>query len=216
MTTDNQTAQTEAQDLPVDDMTQEKSTNDAQSVEAEEIEETEEIKEMESMEELGDIAQAKENDIQENSESPANMKKQLQEANDRYLRLMADFENYKRRMSAERIQLMQSAAKDLIIELLPVVDDLERGLEAAGTPEPGSPAEAIAKGVELIHNKLLHSLKSRGLTSLDAVASPFDAELHEAIGQAPGKNGEVIAEVEKGYTLNGQVIRHSKVIVGAE
>lgn len=181
-------------------------SEDIQSVEAEEIEEVSETEQEPEAPQPTEKA----------NQADHTLKAQVQEANDRYLRLMADFENYKRRMSAERIQLMQSAAKDLIIELLPVMDDLERGLEAAGTPEPNSPAEAIAKGVQLIHHKLLHSLKSRGLSPLEATSKPFDAELHEAIGQAPGKNGEVIAEVEKGYSLNGQVIRHSKVIVGAE
>lgn len=133
---------------------------------------------------------------------------------DKYIRLYADFENYKRRTARERVEMMGQASAELVKELLPVMDDFERALEAL---EKEGDEEAF-KGVDLIYQKMKRTLEQKGLKPMDAEGQEFDPEHHEALTkvQAPSKDmkGKVIHEVEKGYYLNDRIIRHAKVIVG--
>ena len=144
-------------------------------------------------------------------------KRELQESNEKFLRLYSDFENYKKRMNKERIELSKTASADIITALLPVIDDFDRALKIAATEKSTNPA--FAEGIQLISSKLKSILQNKGLLEIDnASGKEFDTDLHDAITiiAAPTEElkGKVIEEVEKGYTLNGKVLRHSKVVVG--
>ncbi|HNI45366.1 MAG TPA: nucleotide exchange factor GrpE [Chitinophagales bacterium] len=129
---------------------------------------------------------------------------------DKYLRLMAEFDNFKRRSARERIEFSRTAASGIIVDLLPVLDDFERAFKSAG--------DANVKGFELIYNKLKHILDAQGLKAMESIGNDFDPDLHEAVTEfpAPSDNlrGKVIDEVECGYYLHEKIIRHAKVIVG--
>ncbi len=132
-----------------------------------------------------------------------------------YLRLMAEFETYRRRSAEDRLALVGSAAADTIKGLLPVLDDCERAMALLAD----SSDEAAKEGTSLIYNKLMDYLKTRGLAVIEAKGQKFDTDLHEAVTQfpapAPEQKGMVIDVVQTGYTLNGKVIRYAKVVVGA-
>ncbi len=140
---------------------------------------------------------------------------ELAEANDKYLRLYAEFDNFKRRTSKERIDLLQTAGKEVIVSLLPVLDDFERAQKAM---ENATEISAVKEGVALIHHKIKNILTQQGLKEMEAKGSAFDADLHEAITNIPAPTedlkGKNIDELEKGYYLNDKVIRFAKVVVG--
>ncbi|NNJ89927.1 MAG: nucleotide exchange factor GrpE [Eudoraea sp.] len=134
---------------------------------------------------------------------------------DKFLRLFAEFENYKKRTSKERIDLFKTAGQEVITSLLPVMDDFERALKELAK----SSEEDLFKGVELIYNKFKETLKAKGLEEIKAKeGDSFDAEIHDAITQIPAPSkklkGKIIDVVEKGYLLGDKVIRHPKVVVG--
>ena len=139
---------------------------------------------------------------------------ELEEMQKKYLYLLSEFENFKRRSARERLDLFKNASKDLLVDLLPVLDDFERGLAAM---EQAKEVSAVKTGVDLVYQKFRGILQSRGLQPITAVGEAFDTELHEAISQAPAVNdatrNTVLVEVEKGYKLNEQVVRYAKVIV---
>lgn len=146
----------------------------------------------------------------------AAMEAELAEAKDKYLRLAAEFDNYKRRMSKECSELFLTAGRDVLQSLLPVLDDMDR---ATKTLEgSGADVAAVKEGVMLVFNKLRSTLQGRGLKAMDSTGQPFDAELHEAITEVPVPNdaqrGTVIDTIEPGYYLNDKLIRHAKVVVG--
>jgi molecular chaperone GrpE len=136
--------------------------------------------------------------------------------NDKYLRLFAEFDNYKRRTQKERVELLQTAGKDVIVSLLTILDDFDRANKAAETAVEVGP---IKEGVQLVHNKLISLLSQKGLKVMESINTPFDTDLHEAITKVPAPSeelkGKVIDELEKGYTLNDKVIRFAKVVVGS-
>lgn len=136
--------------------------------------------------------------------------------NDKYLRLFAEFDNYKRRTQKERVELLQTAGKDVIVSLLTILDDFDRANKAAETAVEVGP---IKEGVQLVHNKLIGLLSQKGLKVMESINTPFDTDLHEAITKVPAPSdelkGKVIDELEKGYTLNDKVIRFAKVVVGS-
>lgn len=139
---------------------------------------------------------------------------ELEEMQKKYLYLLSEFENFKRRSARERIDLFKNASKDLLVDLLPVLDDFERGLAAM---EQAKEVSAVKTGVDLVYQKFRGILQSRGLQPITSVGESFDTELHEAISQAPAADdaskNTVLVEVEKGYKLNEQVVRYAKVIV---
>jgi len=141
---------------------------------------------------------------------------ELVAANDKYIRLYAEFDNYKRRVAKERVELMQTAGKEIIANLLPVIDDFDRALKAF---ETATELEPVKEGVSLVGHKLKHILTQQGLTEMESVGKPFDAELQEAITNIPAPSddlkGKVVDEIEKGYFLHGKVLRHAKVVVGS-
>ena len=136
---------------------------------------------------------------------------ELAELKDKYLRLYSDFENFRKRTSKEKIELIQTASADLITDLLPVIDDYERALS-------NSPEGEISEGIQLIFNKIKATLQSKGLKEMEAKGEVFDADLHDCITQFPApseeEKGKVIEVIEKGYTLQEKVIRFAKVVVG--
>lgn len=136
--------------------------------------------------------------------------------NDKYLRLFAEFDNYKRRTQKERVELLQTAGKDVVISLLPVLDDFERAIKAT---ENATDVNAIREGIMLVQNKLKSILSQKGLKEMESLNAVFDTDMHEAITKIPAPSddlkGKVVDELEKGYTLNDKVIRFAKVVVGA-
>ena len=136
--------------------------------------------------------------------------------NDKYVRLYAEFDNYKRRTTKERIDLLQTAGKDVIVSMLTVLDDFERAAKAMETATEVAP---VKEGIELVHHKLKSLLNHKGLKEMESKGKVFDVELHEAITNIPAPTadlkGKVVDEVEKGYYLNDKVIRFAKVVVGA-
>ncbi len=142
------------------------------------------------------------------------LSKDLAESKEKYLRLYAEFENFRRRTSKEKIETILNASEGLIKDLLPIVDDLERAQKSIDSTDD---ILAIKEGIDLIFNKIQKTLASKGLKSIESKDKPFDVELHECITQfAAGedKKGIVIEEIEKGYYLNDKVIRYTKVVVG--
>ena len=139
---------------------------------------------------------------------------EIQEQKDKYLRLLAEFDNYKRRSSRERVELSQTAGKEIIVSLLDVLDDCDR----AESQLTGEKNNRDLSGVLLVFNKLRNILQNRGLKAMESLHSEFDVEKHEAISEVPtpdtGLKGKVVAEVMKGYYLNDKIIRFAKVIVG--
>lgn len=133
---------------------------------------------------------------------------------EKYLRLYSEFENFRRRTNKERLDWMQTASKDLMVELLPVVDDMERAMKSM---QQAGDVKSV-EGMELVFKKLYSTLEKKGLKPMQAQGESFDPEIHEAVTQfeAPTEDmkGKVIDELEKGYFLNDKVIRFAKVVVG--
>jgi molecular chaperone GrpE len=141
--------------------------------------------------------------------------KQLEELKDKHLRLMAEFENFKRRSIREKMDMMKNAAKDTMTALLPVLDDFDRARKAADENDKG---DLFAEGIGLVYKKLYNTLEQKGLKPMETNGENFDPELHEALTEVPApseeQKGKIIDTVEKGYWLNDKIIRHAKVVVG--
>lgn len=147
---------------------------------------------------------------------PAEPAGEVAELKDKYLRLYADFENFRRRTAKEKLDLIGNANEGLLKALIPVVDDFERAMQSV---EKTDDVAAVKEGVALIYNKLYKTLEGKGLKPMVSKGEPFNADLHESVTQFPAPTddlkGKVIDEVEKGYYLNDKVIRFAKVIVGS-
>ena len=154
--------------------------------------------------------------VDENAKRIAELEEQVTMLNDKHLRLYSEFDNFRKRTTKERIDLLNTAGAEIIKSLLPVVDDLERAIK---NNEESKDVVAINEGVNLIAQKFRNILAQKGLESVSAVGQVFDVDLHEAITNIPAPTedlkGKVVDEVEKGFTLNGKVIRFAKVIVGS-
>lgn len=143
------------------------------------------------------------------------LSQELAEAKDKYLRLVAEFDNFRRRNAKERVDLIQTAGKDIVQSLLVVLDDTDR---ASKQMETSTDIETTKEGVTLVFNKLRTILQQKGLKKMESISHPFDPDLHEAITEIPAPSeelkGKVVDEIEPGYYLNDKLIRHAKVIVG--
>ncbi|MFL5789831.1 MAG: nucleotide exchange factor GrpE [Flavisolibacter sp.] len=142
------------------------------------------------------------------------LKEQNDELNDKYLRLAAEFENYKRRNAREQIELRQTAGKDVIVDMLDVLDDSER---AQKQMENTTDISQIKEGIQLVFTKLRNNLTLKGLKPMETVGKDFNPDIHEAISEMDAgekMKGKVVAEVQKGYYLNDKIIRFAKVVVG--
>ena len=140
---------------------------------------------------------------------------QINELNDKYLRLYSEFDNYRKRTSKERLELFKTAGQDILTDLLPVLDDFERAILKMDSSDD---SEAIQTGINLIYNKFKSILENKGLKHFKSIETEFDPEVHEAITKIPAPSkklkGKVVDEIEKGYMLNDKVIRFAKVVVG--
>ncbi len=162
-----------------------------------------------------------ENQVSENTNEETKVEKELtpeekyNELNNRFLRLYAEFENYRKRTNKERLDLITNANSDLLKDLIPVIDDFERAITNNADVDD---IEGIKEGFSLIYNKYKGLLQSKGLKAMEAKGEVFDPELHEAIANLPTEDkkmkGKVIDDVEKGYFLNDKVLRFAKVVVG--
>lgn len=144
------------------------------------------------------------------------LRQELGETKDKYIRLMAEFDNYRRRTAKERLELIDTAGKGILEGFLPVVDDCERALEMLRKSEAG---EAAIEGTEIIYNKLVAYLKSKGLNKMEnVIGSEFNTDFHEAVAQFPAQDpamkNKVIDVVQQGYMLGEKVVRFAKVVVG--
>ncbi|OQX97546.1 MAG: nucleotide exchange factor GrpE [Bacteroidetes bacterium 4572_128] len=155
-----------------------------------------------------------EKDVEEKSEEEI-LNEKLQKVSDKYLRLSAEFDNYRKRTLKEKIDLMKTASENVLTQLLKVVDDFERASKAMKESED---VKSIKKGMLLIQNKFSDFLKKNGIKEIDAMNKTFDTDLHEALTKIPVEDkkskGKVVDMIEKGYFLNGKVIRFAKVVVG--
>ena len=155
------------------------------------------------------------NEPVENESEVEKLEMELKEQKDKYLRLYAEFDNYRRRTAKENIELRQTAGKDVIIDLLDVLDDCDR---AEKQIQQTNGINQLREGIQLVFNKLRTTLQSKGLKVMDSLHKPFDVSKHEAITEihAPSADlkGKVIDEVQKGYYLNDKIIRFAKVVVG--
>jgi molecular chaperone GrpE len=185
-------------------------TSSAKMSESEEVE-TDEMRE----EALSTPGEAE----QEIEFTPSEKEKELQgkvdELQDKYVRLMAEFDNYRRRTLKEKTDLIKSAGEDVLVSILPVIDDFERGLQVM---EQAPDVESVKLGIQLIYNKFKDFMMQRGVKEIDSMHQDFNVEIHEALTKipAPQENlkGKVLDVVQKGYYLNDKVIRYAKVIIG--
>ena len=143
------------------------------------------------------------------------LEQQVADANDKYARLFAEFDNYKKRTSKERVELIQNAGQGVIKNLLPVLDDFDRALAAMATAQD---VQSVKEGIDLVNNKFRKLLENEGLKEMEVIGQTFDADFQEAITAIPSPSedmkNKVIDVVEKGYFLNEKVIRFAKVVIG--
>ena len=157
-------------------------------------------------------------DNQENNSANGeeqNLAEELSLMKDKYIRLVAEFDNYRKRTAKEKNELISSASENVMLSILEVLDDAER---AESQMDKATDIDALKEGVHLIFNKLRNTLKAKGLKAMETLHTKFDPELHEAITEIPAQSedqaGKVLDEVLKGYYLNDKIIRHAKVVVG--
>lgn len=175
--------------------------------------ETEEKNQAENLNE----AQEKKEEDQESPEpdEKEQLKQEVAELKDKYLRLYSEFENFRRRTAKEKTDLLKTANEEMLVALLPVVDDFERGIKSINE---SSDVKSVVEGINLIHTKLYKTLEGKGLKPMESIGQEFNSELHEAISQTPASEdmkGKIVAEVEKGYYLQDKVIRFAKVVIGS-
>ena len=157
---------------------------------------------------------SKEDKTNEESDNDS-VENQLEEYKDKYIRLSAEFDNYRKRTLKEKMDLTKTASEEMITKLLPVVDDFERGLMSMETAKD---INAVKDGVKLIYNKLTDLLKQQGVKMIEALEKDFDLDIHEAVTKIPAPKeelkGKVVDVIEKGYYLHEKIIRYPKVVVG--
>jgi molecular chaperone GrpE len=155
-------------------------------------------------------------ELEEEKQPEENLNEKIDALNDKYIRLAAEFDNYRRRTAKERLELITTAAEDTIAGILPVLDDCERALEVLRKSEGDN--KAAIEGTELIYNKLYTYLESKGLKKMEPLGNELDTDFHEAVAQYPAPDkksrNKIINVVQNGYLLRGKVIRFAKVIVG--
>lgn len=193
-----------------------KAENSNEAVTNEEVTGTqEEQKNTENLSENAETPTAETSDEKQLQDAENDCLNQLKDFQDRYVRLMAEFDNFRKRTLKERTELIKTAGEDILVNILPVVDDFERGLQVIDKSED---LESVKQGIHLIYNKFREFLNQRGVKEIEAVQQPFDVDVHEAITKIPAPTedlkGKVVDVVQKGYILNEKVIRFAKVVVG--
>ena len=168
-----------------------------------------------TQEESNEPQEQQEQTEEETQTEEENLAQQLEELKDKYLRTVAEFENFKRRTLKEKTELILNGGEKAITAILPIIDDMERAIENAHKQEC---VDAVEEGWELIYKKLLSTLEGMGVKKIEVEDKDFDVDFHEAVAMVPGmgddKKGKIIDCVQTGYTLNDKVIRHAKVAVG--
>ena len=166
-------------------------------------------------EEESEATEDQEADLQTEEDKLAVLEERLKENENKYLRLAAEFDNYRKRTLREKAEMTKFAAESIIGGLLPVVDDFDRAIESMNE---ASEIDAIKKGVELIHVKFREFLKQKGVKEIQAMGNEFNTDLHEAVTKIPVTSkkdkGKIVDVVEKGYLLHDKVLRYAKVVVG--
>jgi len=178
-------------------------------------EEAVDLKQDTTQEETNEPQEQQEQTEEETQTVEENLAQQLEELKDKYLRTVAEFENFKRRTLKEKTELILNGGEKAITAILPIIDDMERAIENAHKQEC---VDAVEEGWELIYKKLLSTLEGMGVKKIEVEDKDFDVDFHEAVAMVPGmgddKKGKIIDCVQTGYTLNDKVIRHAKVAVG--
>ena len=178
-------------------------------------EEAVDLKQDPTQEETNEPQEQQEQTEEETQTVEENLAQQLEELKDKYLRTVAEFENFKRRTLKEKTELILNGGEKAITAILPIIDDMERAIENAHKQEC---VDAVEEGWELIYKKLLSTLEGMGVKKIEVDGKDFDVDFHEAVAMVPGmgddKKGKIIDCVQTGYTLNDKVIRHAKVAVG--
>lgn len=174
-----------------------------------------ELQDKESGEPTGDTKKKKRSAKKPKHSKEEKLQNQVNEINDKYLRLYSEFDNYRKRTIKERIELSKTASEEVIIELLPILDDFERAIKSN---EESEDCSAIKDGINLIYTKFKSTLEKKGLKPIESKGNDFDTDFHEAITQIPAPSddlkGKIVDEIEKGYQLGDKVIRFSKVVIG--
>jgi molecular chaperone GrpE len=164
---------------------------------------------------IGELEQQEEQQEQEEENIQLMLAEKLKEQEGKYLRLAAEFDNYRKRTLREKAEMTKNAGADIIYDLLPVIDDMDRAVDAmTGTED----ARAIRKGIELIHGKFRDFLAQKGVKEIKAAGTEFNTDLHEAVTKIPAPSnkdkGKVVDVIQKGYQIDGKVIRYAKVVIG--
>lgn len=162
-----------------------------------------------------DKAQEKKSEQVKDEEKTENYEELYNEFKDKYLRLYSEFDNFRKRTLKEKLELSKTASEEIILELLPVIDDFERALNSSKELKECTP---VVEGMQLIYNKLTGILTKKGLKAIEAKGNEFDTDFHEAVTFIPAPSeelkGKVVDEIEKGYLLHDKVIRYTKVVIG--
>lgn len=162
-----------------------------------------------------DAEESADSSLKSEFEDIEELQSKVSDLKDKHIRLLAEFDNFKKRTLRERLDLMNSASKDVMLAILPVLDDFDRAKKSS---EKGESGEIFSEGVSLVYNRLYQILQNKGLKSIESNGAEFDPEWHEAITEIPAPTpdlkGKVIDTIEKGYMLHDKIIRHAKVVVG--
>ncbi|MEO8582605.1 MAG: nucleotide exchange factor GrpE [Flavitalea sp.] len=184
-------------------------------MEQKEMQENENLTETNDTLEPGTGTHLNKSAIDEKEEQIIKLQQQVDELKDKYLRQVADFDNFRKRTAKEKLELLQTAGKDVIASLLDVLDDSERAQKQIQTAKDTA---ALQEGLSLVFNKLKSTLQAKGLKAMETIGTEFNPDIHEAITEIPAPTpdlvGKVVDEVEKGYFLNDKIIRFAKVVVG--
>jgi molecular chaperone GrpE len=164
---------------------------------------------------IGELGQQEEQQELDEINMELMLAEKLKEQEGKYLRLAAEFDNYRKRTLREKAEMTKNAGADILYDLLPVIDDMDRAVEAmAGTED----IRAIRKGIELIYGKFRDFLAQKGVKEINAAGTEFNTDLHEAVTKIPAKSskdkGKVVDVIQKGYQIDGKVIRYAKVVIG--
>lgn len=195
-------------------MSKEYQHKNEEEIKAENQENTQ-LNEEQNAEQANQNSEATTENAENTADCSAKQEEKLAEANDKYVRLAAEFDNYRKRTLKERMDMMKYGGEDVIAGLLPILDDLDRNAQAMETIED---IATVREGISLIHNKLIQFLKQKGVVEIEALGLELDTDNHDAVTTIPAPEkklkGKVVDVIQKGYKLNDKVIRHAKVVVG--
>lgn len=192
-----------------------KKTN-KEEIKKQEINKVENQKKEESTDKKGKKEKTKENKqkAEDKTDTVETLKKQLQEMQDKYIRLAAEYDNYRKRTMKEKMELIKNGGEDVLINILPVIDNFERALKAI---DESDDIKAVKDGISLIYNQFIEYLKQRSVEEIEALNIPLNTDLHEAVAQIPAQEGQekgkIIDVIQKGYKMKDKVIRFAKVVV---